>query len=238
MKHAFAVVNQLVGDIPKVTPSSKMVGDFANFIVQNNLLEMEEDFDTMVDKTRAKVLAAAEKLDFPLSVVTYFQGHLGQPLGGFPQDLQGAILKGLPTYFYGMQQGQEILVDLEPGKTLVIRLDAVSKPNDKGQRTVFFELNGQGRQITVQDTSLADEVVTAPKADTANDRHVGAPMPGTVIGVHCAAGDSVDAGDPLLTLEAMKMETVIRAPHAGTVEEVLPPLKSTVQAEDLLVVMA
>jgi pyruvate carboxylase len=143
-----------------------------------------------------------------------------------------------PTYFYGMRQGQEILVDLEPGKTLVIRLDAVSKPNDKGQRTVFFELNGQGRQITVQDTSLADEVVTARKADTANDGHVGAPMPGTVIGVHCAAGDSVDAGDPLLTLEAMKMETVIRAPHAGTVEEVLPPLKSTVQAEDLLVVMA
>ncbi len=302
VKHAFAVVNQLVGDIPKVTPSSKMVGDFANFIVQNNLLEMEEDFDTMVDKTRTKVLAAAEKLDFPLSVVTYFQGHLGQPLGGFPQDLQGAILKGLPmssirmgaeldqldldalktnlqerhgrpmtapdvlsaalyprvmedhfmffakyadvsildtpTYFYGMQQGQEILIDLEPGKTLVIRLDAVSKPNDKGQRTVFFELNGQGRQITVQDTSLADEVVTARKADTANDRHVGAPMPGTVIGVHCAAGDSVDAGDPLLTLEAMKMETVIRAPHAGTVEDVLPPLKSTVQAEDLLVVMA
>lgn len=302
VKHAFAVVNQLVGDIPKVTPSSKMVGDFANFIVQNDLLRMDEDFALAVEQTRTAILAVADRLDFPLSVVTYFQGHLGQPLGGFPEDLQRAILKGLPvcegqlgsdaepldlaelragieeklhhsisatdtlsaalyprvmddhfaffarhanvsildtpTYLYGMEQGQEVLADLEPGKTLVIRLDAVSEPNEKGQRTAFFELNGQGRQIVVQDRNLSEDIEQTRKADTSNDLHIGAPMPGTVIGLHCSTGDAVAEGDPLLTLEAMKMETIIRAPTAGTIAEIVPILKGSVQAEDLLVVMA
>ena len=301
VKHAFAVVNRLVGDIPKVTPSSKMVGDFANLLVQNELLELEEDFDASVAKTKQNVLQASERLDFPQSVISYFQGRLGSPPGGFPEDLQRAILKGLPicadrpgadlepldltalaksveskhgvemsptdtlsaalyprvmddhcvffnkhadvsildtpTYFYGMEQNQEILVDLEPGKTLVIQLAAVSEPNDKGKRTVYFELNGQGRHIVVKDRNLVEDGVLTRKAEKGNTDHVGAPMPGTVIALHCGAGDEVAAGDPLLTLEAMKMETIIRAPRNGRVAELLPLVQASVQAEDLLAVI-
>ena len=301
VKHAFAIVNQLVGDIPKVTPSSKMVGDFANFLVQNDLLVLEDDFGSAVAKTKARVLEAADRLDFPVSVVSYFQGLLGSPPGGFPEDLRNAILKGLPTcegrpgedlepldlsalrdelaakhgrtmsaadtlsaalyprvmdehfaffnkhadvsvldtptYFYGMEQEQEILADLEPGKTLVIKLAAVSDANKKGQRTVYFDLNGQSRQIVVQDRSLLDVVAAARKADRANSDHVGAPMPGTVITIHCSVGDTVTTGEAIMTLEAMKMETVIRAPHGGTVEEILPALDSAVLADDLLAVV-
>ncbi len=186
VKHAFAVVNQLVGDIPKVTPSSKMVGDFAIFMVQNDVLVLAEDFQEMVEATRHKVLDQARRLDFPQSVVTYFQGSLGQPPGGFPADLQAAVLKGqpvgkgragaampafdfeaarkhleriserqvencdvvsyalyprvvdefmrfrnqcgdvsilpTPVYFYGLEIGQEVWIEIEPGKTLVVAL--------------------------------------------------------------------------------------------------------------------
>jgi len=302
IKHAFAVVNQLVGDIPKVTPSSKMVGDFSNLLVQKNLLAMSEDFGEMVRETRTNVLRAAPKLDFPESVVNYFQGHLGQPPGGFPQDLQHAILKGLPvvqgrpgenlppldlgglqeqlttkhkrtpehhevisaalyprvmddhfqfrtkygdvsildtpTYFYGLEQDQEIWVDLEPGKTLVITFDAVSDPNEEGMRTVYFDLNGQGRQIQVLDRSLTSKAISRRLAERGNDDHLGAPMPGTVIALHAKPGDKVEEGTPLLTLEAMKMETVVRAPRSCEVKEMIPDLKSSVQAEDLLVIVA
>src|SRR2546427_11760337 len=97
VKTAFAAVNQLVGDIPKVTPSSKMVGDFAVFLVKNGLLEVRDTFDETVAATRAKLLARAESLDFPSSVTGYFQGHLGQPPGGVPEDLRAAVLKGQPA---------------------------------------------------------------------------------------------------------------------------------------------
>lgn len=302
VKHAFAVVNQLVGDIPKVTPSSKMVGDFANFLVQNDLLVLHEDFLASVAETRQNILDAAERLDFPLSIIGYFQGHLGTPPGGFPKDLQAAILKGLPVttgrpgknlpalnlaelqkklvarfdldidatdtlsaalyprvfddhcqffedhadvsildtpqYFYGLEQDQEIQVDLEQGKTLIIKLAAVSKPNDKGQRIVYFELNGQGRQIVVTDQSLTDETVTGRQAQRDNENHIGAPMPGTVIAIHSSVGEQLEAGDPLFTLEAMKMETIIRAPRAGTVAELIPELGASVLAKDLLAVLS
>ncbi len=301
VKHAFAVVNQLVGDIPKVTPSSKMVGDLAIFLVQNDLLVLDEDFDQSVALTKQQVLEAAPRLDFPQSVVTYFQGHLGQPVGGFPKDLQDAILKGLPVvterpgktmppldleklrqdlskkyrrqltkaqalsaalyprvmtdhldffakhedvsiletpqYFYGMQHGQEVWVDLEPGKTLVISLEAVGNPSSRGMRTIYFDLNGQGRQITVRDLNLAKDVVASRKAETDNDNHLGAPMPGTVVTIHAKAGDNVKDGEPILTLEAMKMATVVRAHRDGKVKEVIPSLGTSVQSEDLLVVM-
>ena len=301
VKHAFAVINALVGDIPKVTPSSKMVGDFAIFIVQNDLFVMDDDFDEMVARTKERLITEAPRLDFPLSVVTYFQGHLGQPPGGFPAALQEAILKGLPTvdgrpsdsmepidleglavelaerygrtipdhmaisaalyprviadhldfvnrhedvsvldtptYFFGMDPGQEINVDLEPGKTLVISFSTVSEPDGRGYRTVYFEINGQGRQVRVRDAERAPAERQRRKVNKDDPSHVGAPMPGTVIAVHCSPGETIGEGEPLLTLEAMKMETVVRAPRTSKIVEVVPELKATVQADDLIAVL-
>jgi pyruvate carboxylase len=142
-----------------------------------------------------------------------------------------------PTYFYGLEVGQERWVDLEPGKTLVLSLEAVSDPSPEGQRTVFFELNGHGRQVTVKDKSLSSQVAERRTADKGNPSHIGASMPGVVIGVACAVGAKVAAGAPLLTLEAMKMETVVRAHKAGTVKELPVALKAKVQAGDLLAVL-
>ncbi|MGE0143431.1 MAG: pyruvate carboxylase [Planctomycetota bacterium] len=302
VKHAFAVVNQLVGDIPKVTPSSKMVGDFATFLVQNDLLVVADSLTAMTTGTRAKLLANAARLDFPLSVVQYFQGQLGQPPGGFPEDLRSAVLKGLPTtsgnpgsqlppldldslgeqlqhrfgrsfaahevvsaalyprvlddffrfrdrhgdvsildtpsYFYGLEQGKEVWIEIEEGKTLVVRLDAISEPAEDGSVTVYFTLNGQARPMTVLDRSLAKPDQVGRKADPATPDQIGAPMPGKIISVKIKAGESVKEGDPLLTLEAMKMETVVRAPRSGTIAELVAAEGKSVQARDLLVVMA
>lgn len=301
VKDAFAVVNMLVGDIPKVTPSSKMVGDFAIFLLKNDLLVKGANFDATVAATRTRVLREAARLDFPSSVVGYFQGHLGNPPGGFPEDLRRAVLKGLPVvhgraganlapldlqalqsslaarigrpvrrdealsaalyprvmdeyldaharfedvsildtplYFYGLEVGQEVWVDIEPGKTLVIALSAVGEPDEAGMRTVYFGLNGHGRHISVRDRARAPAVREARKAEKGNPQHVGASMPGLVVGLHVKVGDTVAAGAPLLTLEAMKMETVVRAPRGAAVKELVPALKSRVQAGDLLAVL-
>ncbi|MCC7065826.1 MAG: pyruvate carboxylase [Planctomycetes bacterium] len=301
VKHAFAVVNQLCGDIPKVTPSSKMVGDFAIFLVQNNLLVMQGDLATSTLATRQKLLVQAHKLDFPVSVVQYFQGYLGHPPGGFPDDVRAAVLKGLPIlegrpsdglpafdfakaaehieqrtgavpeprdivsyalyprvlddfftfqarcgdvsllptpiYFYGLDMGQEVWIEIEPGKTLVVSLEAKSEPDEEGQVTVYFKLNGQSRQVAVPDLSLTKEVETRRRADPALPGEVGAPMPGRVIVLHCREGVAVAEGEPLLTLEAMKMETIVRAPVAGIVRELCTDVKVQVKAQDLLVVI-
>ncbi|MGZ6162415.1 MAG: pyruvate carboxylase [Myxococcaceae bacterium] len=301
VKYAFAVVNLLVGDIPKVTPSSKMVGDFAIFILKNELLVRMDTLEASAGATLSKVLSEASRLDFPVGVVEYFQGRLGTPPGGFPGELREAVLKGLPkvdgrasaslapfdlpglqktlgekvgrqirkdeaisaalyprvmadyfealgkyedvsildtpTYLYGLEVGHEIFVELEPGKTLVVELSAVGRPDDKGMSTVYFELNGHARQVSVRDRSRAVTVAEARRAERGNPEHVGASMPGTVVALHTKAGDKVEAGAPLLTLEAMKMETVVRAPRPGAVKELLPALKSSVQAGDLLAVV-
>lgn len=301
VKDAFALVNQLVGDIPKVTPSSKMVGDFAIFLLKNNLMVRRDTFAETIAATRSKVIEEAPRLDFPSSVTGYFQGFLGKPPGGFPEDLRRAILKGLATwdrrpsdgmppvdlervaadlsrkhgrriarheaisavlyprvldeywnqwsrfedvsildtltYFYGMDSGQEIWVELEPGKTLVISLSAVGEANENGFRTVYFELNGHGRQVSVRDRSLASAEEQRRKADRENLGHVAASMPGTIVSVHAKHGDRVELGAPILTIEAMKMETVVRAPRAGAIKELLAGLKSSVQAGDLLAVL-
>ena len=298
LKESFAVVNQLIGDIPKVTPSSKMVGDFAIYLLKNDLYVRGKDFEETVAKTRVKLLGAAARLDFPSSVVGYFEGRLGQPPGGFPRDIQAAVLKDLkviqgkpsdgmaavdleklaaelskkhsrpiarheavsaalyprvlddywtqlaryedisildtPAYFYGIELNQEINVELEPGKTLVISLDAIGDPDDEANVTVYFSLNGHGRQVQVRDRSRASSVQERRKAERDNPKHVGASMPGTVIGVHVKAGDKVAAGAPLLTLEAMKMEMVVRSPRAAQVSEVVAALKTSVQPGDLL----
>jgi pyruvate carboxylase len=301
VRHAFAVVNRLVGDIPKVTPSSKMVGDFAIFLVQNDLLVMRGDLESSVDATKQKVLMEAQRLDFPQSVVTYFQGHLGQPPGGFPDDLRAAVLKGqpilsgrpsdgmapfdfdaarehvtarmnrptkdrdvvsyalyprvlddyfafrnrhsdvsllpTPVYFYGLDMGQEVWIEIERGKTLLVSLEARSEPDDQGMVTVYFKLNGQNRQVVVPDRSLEGEVETRRRADAAKPGEVGSPMPGTVIALHVAEGAEVAEGDPVLTLEAMKMETIVRAPVAGIVHQLHTDVGVSVQAEDLLIVL-
>ncbi|MCA8974077.1 MAG: pyruvate carboxylase [Planctomycetes bacterium] len=301
VRHAFAVVNQLVGDIPKVTPSSKMVGDFAVFLVQNDLLVMRGDLETSVRATKDKVLTESARLDFPQSVVQYFQGYLGHPPGGFPEDLRAAVLKGLPVlegrpsdgmpafdfaageehvlrqagraperrdvvshalyprvfddylavrrrcgnvsllptpiYFYGIEIGQEVWIEIEPGKTLVISLEAVGEPDEEGHVTVYFKLNGQSRHVAVVDRSVEVETEARRRADPAQAGEVGSPMPGRVVTLHCGEGNAVGAGDPLVTLEAMKMETVVRAPIAGTVRELCTDKKAQVQAGDLLVVL-
>ncbi len=301
VKHAFAVVNQLCGDIPKVTPSSKMVGDFAIFLVQNDLLTMRSELAASTQATKQKLLAEGKRLDFPQSVVQYFQGYLGHPPGGFPGDLREAVLKGLPVlegrpsdgmpafdfekatrhvehrmgqepafrdvvshalyprvldehfaflnrcgdvsllptpvYFYGIEMGQEVWVEIEPGKTLVISLEALSEPDEEGIVTVYFKLNGQNRQVAIQDRSLVKETEQRRRADPAAPGEVGAPMPGRVIALQVREGAKVAEGEPLLTLEAMKMETVVRAPVAGTVRELCTDVKAMVKAQDLLVVL-
>jgi len=301
VRHAFAVVNRLVGDIPKVTPSSKMVGDFAIFLVQNDLLVMRDGLEASVDATKQKVLMEARRLDFPQSVVTYFQGHLGQPPGGFPDDLRAAVLNGLPTlsgrpsdgmepfdfaaakehvvarmnrppkdrdvvsyalyprvldeyfafrtrhsdvsllptpvYFYGLDMGQEVWIEIERGKTLLVSFEARSEPDEQGMVTVYFKLNGQSRQVVVPDHSLEGEVETRRRADAAKPGEVGSPMPGTVIVLHVAEGEEVAEGDPVLTLEAMKMETIVRAPVAGIVQQLHADVGTAVLADDLLIVL-
>jgi pyruvate carboxylase len=302
LKDAFAVVNMLVGDIPKVTPSSKMVGDFAVFLLKNDLLELQGGWVERAASTKAKLLGAAPHLDFPTSVVGYFQGQLGTPPGGYPEDLRAAVLKGLPIitgrpgaslapidlpalqqtlshklgrpvaryeavsaalyprvldewfaavthyedvsilatpyYFYGIELGQEIWIEIEPGKTLVVSLTAVGEPDEEAMRTVYFALNGHARKVSVRDKSLASTAAERRKCDPANPAQVGASMPGVIAAVHVKVGDVVNIGAPLLALEAMKMETVVRAPRAGRVAEVVLAQKATVQSGDLLVVLA
>jgi pyruvate carboxylase len=285
---AYAEVNDMFGDIIKVTPTSKVVGDLALVMVTSGL-------------TRAQVEDPDTEVAFPESVVQLFRGELGQPYGGFPPALQAKVLKGkaplairagaglaavdleserqrlqvqlprpvtdedlasylmyprvwqdyarerqlygdperlpTPVFFYGMEPGQEISVDLERGKTLIVRYVASSEPHEDGTRTVFFELNGQPRSVRVTDRSQLVERAPPRKVEAGNPRHVGAPMPGTVTTVTVAPGTKVARGDPLLTLEAMKMQTAVRAESTGEVAEVLVRPGQTVDVKDLLVVL-
>ncbi|MCC7198838.1 MAG: pyruvate carboxylase [Gammaproteobacteria bacterium] len=287
--HAYTEVNDMFGDIVKVTPSSKVVGDMAIMMVTSGL-------------TRAQVEDPDHEIAFPESVVQFFHGDLGQPHGGFPAALQAKVLKGkapfthrpgevlppmdldaeraraeqkcgralsdhefaswlmypkvfadfvadrtafgdvsqLPTavFFYGMESGQEMSVDLERGKTLIVRFVTTSDPHDDGTRTVFYELNGQPRSVRVPDRSKVAARPAARKAEHANPAHVGAPMPGTVATVAVVAGQAVERGDVLVTLEAMKMEAAVRAEKAGKVVEVLVRPGQPVDGKDLLVVLA
>ncbi len=280
----YAEVNRLFGDIVKVTPTSKVVGDMALFMVGNNL-------------TAAEVLAGKRELAYPESVVEFFEGRLGQAPGGFSKELQKRILRGrkplrgrpgaslppadfaaarrdlekhlqrqvserdllaqllyprvfpefaqhqrtfsdtsvlaTPVFFFGMQPGEEISVDIEEGKTLIIKFLTVGDPHPDGNRLVFFELNGQPREVLVPDRSLA-KAPTRPKADPDDPRQVAAPMPGLVVSVTVVPEEQVAAGQKLCTLEAMKMETTIYADQAGRVAEVLVKPGTQVEAGELL----
>jgi len=287
---AYADVNEMFGDIVKVTPTSKVVGDLALLMVTSGL-------------TPKQVLDPQVDVPFPESVVQLFRGDLGQPYGGFPEALQRKVLKGaaplkgrpgaemppvdlaaerakiqqkvsprpvtdddlasylmyprvwldyaaeraqyadvgiLPSivFFYGMDPGQEVSVELERGKTLIVRYVASSETHEDGTRTVFFELNGQPRSVRVPDRSQVAKRPPQRKAEPGNPKQVGAPMPGTIATVAVAAGRKVARGDLLATLEAMKMETAVRAEADGEVMEVLVSPGQQVDAKDLLVVLS
>lgn len=284
----YAGVNELFGDIVKVTPTSKAVGDMALFMVANNL-------------TNEDVLSGDRDIAFPASVIDLIGGGMGQPPGGFPDAVKNRVLLGkeefvgrpgetlppadfgaarvkvkellkreplereviswllyervfdefakfqhkygdlsiLPTvnFFYGLQAGEEIAVDIEPGKTLIIKYLTTSNPHADGTRTVFFELNGQPREITVTDLSIETKGAAAIKADPANPCHVGATMPGMVVNVAVKVGDVVKKSQKLVTLEAMKMETTINAELDGRVKEIHTQPGQQIQTGDLLMVI-
>jgi len=281
----YAEVNRLFGDIVKVTPTSKVVGDMALFMVANNL-------------TPTEAVEGPRELAFPESVVAFFEGKRGQPLGGFPEKLQKRVLKGrtpmkgrpgaelpladieatkqqlekqwsrdfsdrdvvthllyprvyeeflthqakhsdvsvlpTPVFFYGMEKGDEISADIEPGKTLIIKFLTVGDPHLDGRRLVNFELNGQPREVSVVDKALAGEVQGHPKAEPENAKHIGAPMPGLIVRVNVVPGEDIQPGHKLVTMEAMKMETTIYAETAGKVAEVLVRQHLQVESGDLL----
>ncbi len=283
---AYADVNKMFGDIVKVTPSSKVVGDMALAMVSSGL-------------TRADVEDPNKDVAFPDSVVGFFMGDLGQPPGGFPEALQKKVLKGrqpltarpgsyledvdieaeraklqadasepvddfrlashlmypkvfadflktqdkygptavlpTPVYFYGLSQGQEIFAEIERGKTMVINYLGRAETNEKGQVRVFFDLNGQPRTITVPDRLKVGEVKVRAKAALGDVKQIGAPMPGVISGLLVRAGDKVSAGDVLLSIEAMKMETAIHAEADGVVAEVTVKPGDQIDSKDLLV---
>ncbi len=291
IKQTYHDVNQALGNIVKVTPTSKVVADFSMFLVQN-------------DETISGVLArssAGEEIDFPQSVVDFFAGDIGQPHGGFPEELQRAVLRGktprtqrpgleLPdydwesaaadladhlghdpsrreqisyalypkvfsefagrieefgeyrildtvTFLYGLEVNEERVVRLEEGKDLVVKLLAVGAPDDEGMRELYYELNGQPRQVKVRDRAVTSQTSARPKADRRNPDHVGASMPGAILSVEVEVGDSVSKGDVLLKAEAMKMETSITAPRDGVVDSIEVRVGDRVEAGDLLAVL-
>jgi pyruvate carboxylase len=323
LKRMYAVVNTMLGDIVKVTPSSKVVGDLAIFMMTHNL-------------SPEALLERAAELTFPESVVGFFAGEIGIPPGGFPESLQKAILKGRPmriaasalgtkaypqisqidadeptespsnlrqsaksadevgseveapvdfavvraelekqigrrasehevlsylmypkvftdfaahrrdysdvwpvptdVFFYGLRPGEETEVEIEEGKVLFIKLVAVTAPDERGVRTLFYELNGHPREIQVEDRAAGATVQRHPKADPANLHHLGAPMPGAVVEVAVRPGDAVEKDDRLLSLEAMKVLMYITSPITARVKEILVSAGTHVEKGDLLVV--
>ncbi|NCQ24816.1 MAG: pyruvate carboxylase [Rhodobacteraceae bacterium CG17_big_fil_post_rev_8_21_14_2_50_63_15] len=284
---AYADVNQMFGDIVKVTPSSKVVGDMALMMVSQGL-------------SRADVENPETEMAFPESVIDMMRGNLGQPPGGFPATIVKKVLKGehpildrpgkhlqpidleatrtalskelegksvdsedlngylmypkvfldymgrhriygpvrtLPTrtFFYGMEPGEEVSVEIDPGKILEIRLQAVGETTDDGEVKVFFELNGQPRVIRVPNRLVKSQTAARPKAENGNPNHIGAPMPGVVASVAAQVGNKVKAGDLLLTIEAMKMETGIHAERDAVVVAVHVQPGGQIDAKDLLV---
>lgn len=285
VKRMYADVNRLFGDIIKVTPSSKVVGDMALFLVQNNL-------------TAEDVIKRGDQLNFPESVVDMIRGNLGQPPGGFPRELEKVILKGeepirvrpgelippvdfeskarqlekqlghsvinrdvisallypgvfeefdrhrtlygdtslvpTPAFFYGMQPGDEITVEIEEGKTLLIKLFAIGDIESDGRRPLLFELNGQPRPVRIPDKSAPIASQARPKADTSNPQEVGAPLSGKVVKFFVKEGDKVNREQPLVVIEAMKMQTNIKSLQEGVVEKIFASIGESVEAGDLI----
>ena len=291
VEETYAEVNQLFGDIVKVTPSSKVVGDMTLFLMAKEMRPKE-----------VLALNGEHEVPFPNSVVEMFSGALGVPPGGWPKKLQKIILNGrapvkgrpsaslppadfgqeqkqlserlghtvrrddllsyllypevfakfdrfrqtysdvsvlpTPAFFYGLNSGEEITVDIESGKTLIIKFLTFSEPHPDGTRTLFFELNGQPREITVRDKSLRVTERAHPKADPADPGQVAAPTAGVISSVAVQANHAVERGAKLLTLEAMKMQSNIYAPVSGRIAKLLVSPGQQVEAKDLLVTIA
>jgi pyruvate carboxylase len=286
--HAYSAANEMLGDIVKVTPSSKAVGDFALFMVKNGV-------------TAANIMERGESLSFPESVVQMLSGYMGQPPGGWPEELQRVVLKGrepitvrpgelLPpidfaareqelagrlgrtpsgrevlseilfpglvvglqehrdeysdtsvvdtaTFFYGLRAGEETAVEIEPGKTLIIKLISIGDLRLDGSRDVVFELNGQGREVRVPDQKAGGAGVRRRRAAKGDPGQLPASMPGKVLKVLVASGDRVAKGMQLVVTEAMKMETVLAAPRAGLIKDVAVNVGDSVETGDLLIVL-
>lgn len=288
IKGMYSRVNLLFGDVVKVTPSSKVVGDMALFMVQN---ELDEE----------TVLVRGKVIDFPESVLEFFEGYIGQPHGGFPKELQkvilkdreaitvrpgelledvdfeklnvelGALLKRLvtseevlshvlypkvfedytttnkefgdvsvidtPEYLYGLRLGEEIEIEIEKGKTLVVKLVSISEPKSDATRVMYYELNGQPREVIVDDVNVESDVVRKITADPTNNKHIATTMPGTVLKVAVVEGAKVKRGEHLLITEAMKMETTIQAPFDGVVKRIYATAGESIATGDLLIEM-
>jgi pyruvate carboxylase len=287
LKKNYVVANQLFGDIVKVTPSSKVVGDMAIFMTANNL-------------TADDIVARGESLSFPESVKGFFKGELGQPVGGFPEQMQQTVLKGeqpitgrpnehlepidfdadfdtfkakyphndgfvdylsyqmypkvydeyykaneqygdvskipTPAFFYGLKENEEILINIEEGKNILVRLLFKSEPDEFGMRTITFELNGQSRQVQVRDRSSKVEKQMNAKASKSGD--VGAPLQGRLTRILVKEGDVVKKNQPLFVIEAMKMESIVAAPKEGKVSKVVLKESTTVEQDDCVLELA
>ncbi|MVM30837.1 pyruvate carboxylase [Spirosoma sp. HMF4905] len=287
LKKNYSVANQLFGDIVKVTPSSKVVGDMAIFMTANNL-------------TADDVLTRGDSLAFPESVKELMKGILGQPVGGFPEDIQKVVLKGeepitdrpnshlkpidfdadfkefqvkyplcdgfldylsyqmypkvydeyykaneqygnvsiipTPAFFYGLKENEEILINIEEGKNILVRLLFRSEPDEFGMRTITFELNGQSRQVKVRDKSSKVEKSQHAKVSKAGD--VGAPLQGRLTRILVKEGDTVKKNQPLFVIEAMKMESIVAAQKEGKVSKVVLKESTTVEQDDCVLELA
>lgn len=288
----YGEVNQLFGDIIKVTPSSKVVGDMAQYMISNNL-------------TVQDVLERGDSISFPQSVISFFKGDLGQPVGGFPKELQKIILKdqeayterpnahlepidfdkefksfkrkfrkgmgrdlemtdflsyklypkvftdaynnhvkygnvmNIPTknFFYGMEVGEEIIVELDRGKNVLVSLMLKGEPDENGNVSIFFKINGQLRNVMVKDKAIKVVKAQNIKADKENDKEIGAPLQGLLSNVLVKKGQEVNKNQPLFVIEAMKMETTVTATTGGVVDKVHLSGGSLVNSDDLVLVL-
>jgi len=291
IKALYKDANDLLGNIVKVTPTSKAVGDLAIFMFKNGL-------------TKENILTAGAGLSYPDSVVSYFQGMMGQPYGGFPKELQKIVLKdiepltdrpgkSLPpvdfesikkhlvekynygdkseevmnqkaisyalypkvyedycehfqmyndvtrleshVYFYGLRKGEETYLNIGEGKQLLIKYLEEGEPDENGVRTLTFQVNGMLRTVKIQDKNLEIKADRKLKADKTNPQHLGSSIPGTVGKVLVKEGDAVTENMPLLTVEAMKMETTVVSKITGTVDKIYVQQGDTVSQDDLLI---
>jgi pyruvate carboxylase len=292
VKKMYAQVNTMFGNLIKVTPSSKVVGDMAIFMVTNNL-------------TPEEVMTRGDEISFPESVINFFKGDLGQPSGGFPKKLQNIILKDkkpytdrpnahlqpidfdkeynafkktyqkgftraiemedflsytlypkvfnaahenyknygnvalIPTknFFYGMKLREETLIELQPGKTIIVKLLSVGIPNDEGKRIVFFKVNGENRYVEILDKSLNIKKQENTKIDSGNPNQIGAPLQGSLYKVLVKEGQTIKENEPLFVIEAMKMETTVTAHKAGKIKSITLEEGSMVKQDDLVVTL-
>jgi len=288
----YSEVNQLFGDIVKVTPSSKVVGDMAQYLISNNLSIQD-------------VLEKGDTMSFPQSVISFFKGDLGQPVGGFPKKIQELVLKGekpyterpnahlepidfdteledfnrifskgmgrdleitdflsyklypkvftesynhhvkygnvmnIPTknFFYGMEIGEEIMVELDKGKNVLISFVSITDPDDEGNVDVLFKVNGQLRNVVVKDKTVKVVKVENVKVEAGNSKQIGAPLQGLLSSILVKKGQKIKKNQPLFVIEAMKMETTVVAPVSGTVDKIQLEEGSLVKSEDLVVRM-